>query len=880
MSEFSYTFACKAVKPDETLFVVSFKGVESLSTPYEYTIDLKSKSAEIDMEAMLHNPCTFTMKVGDSEAPVHGILSNFEQLHQVGEYTLYRAVLVPRLWQLSLHRANEIFLDMNIEDILKQVLEEGGLTSMDYEIQLNGSYPVWSFRCQYSETHLNYISRVMEHWGLYYYFVQEEDKEKLVITDNKQNHQKMPKPTLNFAASTGLATTYDNVQSLVCRQNRMPKKIILKDYNYEKPSVDDSGEATVDDKGEGELFVYGDNFDTPEEGKLLATVRAEEIRCTKEMFYGESHVARLVPGFIFELKKHFRSTFNQEYLVTQIQHEGSSPSHMAGDSSKVSYFNTFTAIPAATQYRAPRNTPIAKFYGNVNGRIDGELDGKYAEVDEQGRYKVIFLFDRTTERQKGKASWWVRMMQPYVGEKEGMHFPLRMGTEVLISFINGDTDQPVISGAIPNATHKSVVHGDNLTRNVLKTSSGNTIEFEDQEETNRIKLYTPQSQTYFHLGAGNFPGEGVAFFTQGLSRTEVLGGELETVVAKGYENEDAPIVAVQDDLEAEITQAEAAEQGKDLIDEQALFTFNILDDEGNGGTAMTTADELSGKWLVSRRAGDQYNWTAGNVYNYGGGNEFNFGGGYAETHMAQDINIGGETFTGWKWGGPNMDSDDVEKVWGNSWAYTKGNGYEYTEGNSYSYQKGDVDEEMDGNTKSVTTGDSEETIKGNNKSTHWGRNDEMFMGGKSEMNLSAEVTLNLSVTTELTLGAAAEIFIGVAYEAKIAASAEVYIGPKLEIMIGPKTEIEIEEISLKAGVNALLLRTTTLEAMKTAATATEVEATATTVQAEGTEVKAQGTEVKAQGTQVESKGTQINSVGTLIGAGGPQILAKALHLNV
>jgi len=156
------------------------------------------------------------------------------------------------------------------------------------------------------------------------------------------------------------------------------------------------------------------------------------------------------------------------------------------------------AISATTPFRPKRVTPKPRFYGTMNAFIDGEQDGKYAELDDKGRYKVILPFDRV-DKAGGKASSWIRMATDYAGEKEGLNFPLHKGTEVLLSFLNGDPDQPTIIGAVPNATKPSLVKAENQTISKLQTRAGNRIEIEDKEDRNRIKLYSPKCGTYMHL---------------------------------------------------------------------------------------------------------------------------------------------------------------------------------------------------------------------------------------------------------------------------------------------------------------------------------------------------------------------------------------------
>jgi type VI secretion system secreted protein VgrG len=268
----------------------------------------------------------------------------------------------------------------------------------------------------------------------------------------------------------------------------------------------------VDTKGRGNVYFYGEHFKTPEEGRTLANVRAEEIRCRENLFHGEGTQPALCPGFIFEIADHYRESYNQKYLIAEIEHQGGQTSaFMAGTGDELTegeqqptYSNAFTAIPAGVQFRPKRNTTKPRFYGTMNAKVDAAGIGQYAEIDDEGRYKVKLPFDQNGNN-GGKASRWVRMMQPYAGADHGMHFPLHKGTEVLLTFVDGDPDRPIIAGAVPNAETKSVVTSLNATRNTIRSAGGNTLEMQDMAGMERVLLSTPHEDTYLHMGAPNSP---------------------------------------------------------------------------------------------------------------------------------------------------------------------------------------------------------------------------------------------------------------------------------------------------------------------------------------------------------------------------------------
>jgi type VI secretion system secreted protein VgrG len=524
----NFTFVSEAFSED-TFAVVRFKGTESISSLYEFEITLSSADPDINVRSVLQNPATFTIVTPDIELPVYGIMSRFEQLAEVDENVFYRGVLVPRLWQSTLSHDNELFLEKNVEGIIEEMMTQAGLTSNDFDIRLTGDYPTWEYICQYRESDFAFVSRRMEREGIFYYFEQTENGDKIIITDSSTSHDDVAgNVTIHYIPPSDLsATDEDAVRSFTCRHQILPASVVLRDYNYRRPTLDLRGEADVDASGgRGTVYIYGEHFKTPEEGNALARIRAEELLCREQVFYGESTAPNLRPGYVFELAGHYRDSYNQRYLIIDIKHKGrqtllqsgsGSGSAEAGDEGP-GYINQFSAIPADIQFRPERNTLRPRFNGTMNGTIDAAGDGQYAEVDEEGRYKVILPFDQSGNSE-GKASRWCRMAQPYAGANYGMHFPLHKGTEVLLTFIDGDPDRPIIQGSVPNPDTMSPVTGGNQTSSVIRTGGGNQIRIEDAAGGQQIHLSSPTEGTIISLGA---PNEGNLYFkTSGNQKIKV-----------------------------------------------------------------------------------------------------------------------------------------------------------------------------------------------------------------------------------------------------------------------------------------------------------------------------------------------------------------------
>lgn len=496
--------------PQDTFEVVRFKGSEGLNRCYSFEVLLVSGNPEVDFPAVVQHPAKLTLhREKGNDVHYHGILLGFEQLHSFGNAVFYRAILVPRLHWLSLTRHNQVFLKKSVPEFIDACLKDGGLSGLDFEFRLNKEYAPQEYVCQYGETHLDFVTRWCEREGMYYFFEQTEDGEKVVFSDIWVSHTSMPQGRdVRYSPPSGLETLHrqEIVDSFTCRYTLTPNSVLVKDYNYLKPSLEVTGMAEVDPNGQGTLYSYGDHILTPEEGNRLAKVYAEAVLCRRELYYGEGSVPYCSPGFVFDLQDHYRKGFNRGYLILDIDHEGSQTGYLIdgltreGERREVYYRNNFTAIPDTVQYRPERATKKPKVSGCISAKVDAESSGQYAELDSHGRYKVVLPFD-TSGRKDGKASAWLRMAQPYAGSDHGMHFPLHKGTEVLLTFIDGDPDRPIIQGAVPNPETPSVISEGNASNSGFRTAGGNQLSLQDEDGATRMSLSSGDG-AFIMYGAG------------------------------------------------------------------------------------------------------------------------------------------------------------------------------------------------------------------------------------------------------------------------------------------------------------------------------------------------------------------------------------------
>ncbi len=684
-----FEFVSQAL-PGDAFGVVNFKGSEGFSTCYQFEIMLVATDPEIDLTAVLQQPATFTILRDDGDIPFHGILSQFQQLHAVDKFVFYQAILVPKLWWLSLTHHNQIFLDKTVPQILEAVLKDGGLTGFDFELKLQNSYPSWEFICQYRESHLNFVSRWMEREGMYYYFEQTTAGEKVIITDTNLAHTAMPEgQTMYYSPPSGLdeKRREEVIHAFICKQNLLPGKLHVQDYNYRTPSVNLSAQAPVSAQGRGEVHIYGEHFRTLQEGSGLAKIRVQELQSQEKHFYGESTIPYLRPGYRFDLDRHYRDSFNQPYLTIEISHEGSQTGFLVSgiqktlsETEKRTYYrNNFVTIPGDVQYRHPKKTVKPTFNGTINARIDAYGSGEYAQLDEYGRYKVVLPFD-LSGRRDGKASHWMRMAQPYAGENQGMHFPLHKHTEVLLTFIEGDPDRPIIASAIPNPESPSPVSGETQMKSFIKSGRGpktssvgasiknelftfftdNYIELDDEEGKERVQIHTP----------------GDLWFESNLGYGEYHHKEK---LAQCEQPEDI------------------SNRSSDVNEMLGYF----------GGKYNPSGMKACGKHSHFRVSNfDTFNTQEGNIYDFGGYWNYNLGNSYTENFMDQDSSVtlnAGHTYDKAAKGGPTPGSITCSKIGSlddNTWIEKtiKGAAYEYT------YQKKNLEVEVETQEETHTYG--------------------------------------------------------------------------------------------------------------------------------------------------------------------------------
>ncbi len=464
--------------PSENFKVYSLNGKEMISQPFSLEVGIACKGTEgfdiagatgSDIDIVFERDGTEIRRIHGMIAEVHDLLA---RLH---EYRAYRLHVTPRAVRLTLVETSEITMNQTVPDIIKNKLELVGLSGSDVEMRLLGSYPAREFVAQYQETDLAFIGRLTEHLGISYFFHHQSGKDTIVFTDHAGGFEPAPQPA-HYNDSGGGPRVFE----LEARARVIPSMFVVRDYNYRQPLLDLTAEQAVPDGYAGGVIEFGNHYKTPAEGKILAQVRAEERQSTQLVYHGKSGIPSLSAGLKFTVDEH-PTLGSVELIAVEVEHRAYIPGVIPDPGERPQhYINLFRAIPAEQTYRPPRITKKPRIDGIVTGIVDTGPGGstEYAQIDDQGRYMVRLLFD--TAATGGMVSRPVRMAQNHAGANYGTHFPLKPGVEVIIAFVNGDPDRPIIVGAVPNPLTPSPVDVANRTTHRIKTKAGILIDLVDE----------------------------------------------------------------------------------------------------------------------------------------------------------------------------------------------------------------------------------------------------------------------------------------------------------------------------------------------------------------------------------------------------------------
>ncbi|MEZ4309144.1 MAG: type VI secretion system tip protein TssI/VgrG [Polyangiaceae bacterium] len=469
--------------PTANVQIARLTGRERLSELFSFELDIvchEPDELNIDMLAGSSADLVFVHDAtGDELRRIHAVVHEVEDAIEPEAGTRgFRLWLGPRTTRLTLVETQEVYLDMSVPEIVCEKLRRAGFVPQDIELRLSGTYPKRELVVQYKESDLTFISRLMEHLGITFSFEHSGGRDILILSDTNT-----ALPALDSVPFRGRGDPRD-VFDLRARKRLSPKRYDIQDYNYRTPQIANlTGGVTAPFGYGGNVVEYGSHVKTPDDAEALARVRAEERWCADDYLMGKSDLATFSAGRRVVIEGH-PQLGDVPVVLVEVEHHASQSigMHGAAKGGEGGYHNTFRAVLVDRTFRPPRVTPRPRILGVVSGLVvgpTGELTGDIAKIDDHGRYTIRILFDTVMSEAEQKASHPIRMAQPHAGPGYGMHFPLKPGIEVLLIFIDGDPDRPIIIASVPNHITPSPVTSANASMHRIRTASGILIELDD-----------------------------------------------------------------------------------------------------------------------------------------------------------------------------------------------------------------------------------------------------------------------------------------------------------------------------------------------------------------------------------------------------------------
>ena len=441
----------------DVLLLQELTGYEGISRLFSYELNLLAfENDSLAFADIVGQKVSITLHLPDGTPRyISGYVSRFTQ----GEtdprlFTHYRAQVVPWLWFLTRQADCRIFQNLAVPDIISQVFNL--FDFKDFRLSLKGSYPQLEYCVQYRETSFNFVSRLMEEFGIFYYFDHStEGKHTLVLADQSSTLPTCPSSPVSYETQVGGLYQPEVISNWHVGQEVRTGKYTVTDYNFITPSTSLlANDPTVVDLSASqklELFDYPGLHSTKDQGDTVAKVRMQEEEAAYMVVSAAGNCRGLMSGYSFALKNHYRSDQNTNHVVTEVRHFASAGQSYttAGTEGSETYSNQLTCIPASVPYRPARVTPKPFVQGPQPALVVGK-SGEEIWVDKYGRVIVQFYWDRLGQKNEN-SSCWIRTSQPWAGGNWGAMWIPRIGQEVLVSFLEGDPDRPVITGRVYNA---------------------------------------------------------------------------------------------------------------------------------------------------------------------------------------------------------------------------------------------------------------------------------------------------------------------------------------------------------------------------------------------------------------------------------------------
>ncbi len=450
---------------EDVLVLSSFTGQETMSRLFTYQLQMWSENEDIAPEDIVGQNVTWAVTPyakGSPQEPrfFNGFVSRFAAGGRDSrKMRTYRMEVVPWLWFLTRTANCRIFQNLTVKDIIKKVFDDAGFK--DYTMDgVEGDHPTREYCVQYRETAFNFVSRLMEQEGIFYFFEHDNGKHTLVLADQAGAYYDCPEGEVTYRAGTAAENRLDSWEH---HYEFRSGKWVQTDYNFETPKTSlltppATTTTPLPDSPKFELFDYPGEYGVLDDGKGLTGLRMEEEELGYDTVFASGECRTFGPGGKFTVKEHeIESEQGQSYVITGVQHMATETGHDESTAPS-DYHNSFTCVPAATPFRPARLTPKPFVQGPQPAVVVGPK-GEEIYTDKYGRIKVQFFWDREGKRDEN-SSCWIRVSQVWAGKRWGVSFWPRIGQEVIVGFLEGDPDRPLVIGSVYNADQMPPYQGE------------------------------------------------------------------------------------------------------------------------------------------------------------------------------------------------------------------------------------------------------------------------------------------------------------------------------------------------------------------------------------------------------------------------------------
>ncbi len=751
------------------LIVTKFEGYEGLSESFEFSLEMFSHEPNVNLHELVGEEITVTVNIKGKDRYFNGIIGEICQAESYtqpfgsrqdqennGVPTIYKAKVYPDFWKLNFDNGFEVFEKKSINTIAKKVLKENHIKHVKDRSSRYGRDEL-TYCVRYDESAFTFVSRLLERAGIFYFYEFSKDSHSMVLGDANNVY-----PTCHHAGKVSINQTafskvpFNVIYKYSFAEQFTPKSAMLNDYNFEHPRS--RLKVQKDDfhgKG-GRVYKYPGGYQKHHEGEKLVKLRKEELEQNALVMRGESTVPYFSAGHKFHLEKHPSREMNREYVLKRVYHH----LEFNNDKEDYNYYNEFEAIPASIAYRPPQTTPKPKVFGAQTAVVIAK-EGEEIWTDKYGRIKVKFHWEVSSEVNDKKASCWVRVAQGWAGKNWGMLFTPRKGQEVVVTFLNGDPDHPLVTGSVYNGDNMPPYVPDHPTISTIKSSTSkggrgfNELRFDDKRGSEEVFIHAQKDMnvhvknTYKQLVEQG----GEIYTVKSGNRTILLDGDVcepeeeGEGLGQGHGENEKSDAQLRREKEQEKSQTEQAQMALDQGEEENDDS-DEEDGEGEGGEG---GNQRSGDDILVLKRGSKFIYLKAEGE---GGADF-----------STEINEGNYFIHIFK-------GDNILQIDSGAHKIT-----------------------IDEGNREIKLGEGNEKKEINGSITHEVTEDyTLTVGGNLSINVEGAIEMTAGADISIVAGEAMEVEVGEEMEVSVGEAMEVEIGEEMELTVGGAMEVEIGEV--------------------------------------------------------------------------------------